>query len=286
MLRPSRWWATAITLARFSAIAPTMRRELPRPVRNEDLHDEVAPRDGEPEADDGAQRGGVDVPTSEHRRDEPLAAGAAGEDRGHRRRSGALDDELRALEQQHDRLRDLLVVDHDDVVEQVAEDRGGELAGMLHGDPVRDGRADGSSPASGAHAADCTPTSRSSGRSARSAIAMPDARPPPPDGDHDGAGARAAAARRARDRVFPDPRSRADPRTGARRSRRMRATIRSAAPTASSKPSPASSTSAPYPRAASTFAIGAPTRARRWWPGYRPREPPTRPPGRGCRRSP
>ena len=40
----------------------------------------------------------------------------------------------------------------------------------------------GARPASGAHAAACTPTTRSSGRRAASAIAMPDARPPPPTG--------------------------------------------------------------------------------------------------------
>ena len=37
-------------------------------------------------------------------------------------------------------------------------------------------------PASGAHAADWTPTSRSSGRSVSSAVATPEARPPPPTG--------------------------------------------------------------------------------------------------------
>ena len=40
----------------------------------------------------------------------------------------------------------------------------------------------GARPAKGAHAAAWTPTSASSGRSARSAIAMPEARPPPPTG--------------------------------------------------------------------------------------------------------
>ena len=40
----------------------------------------------------------------------------------------------------------------------------------------------GSSPASGAHAAACTPIRRSSGRSSRRAIAIPAASPPPPTG--------------------------------------------------------------------------------------------------------
>ena len=114
----------------------------------------------------------------------PVAADTAREQGGHRGRAGALDDELRALEQQHDRLRDLLVVDDDDVVEQIGEDRRGSArAGMLDRDPVRDRRARRAPcPANGAHAADLDADERSSGRSASSAIAIPDARPPPPTG--------------------------------------------------------------------------------------------------------
>ena len=55
-----------------------------------------------------------------------------------RRRARALDDQLRALEQEHDRMADLLVGDRDDVVEQVAQDRRGQRAGLLDRDALRD----------------------------------------------------------------------------------------------------------------------------------------------------
>ena len=48
-----------------------------------------------------------------------------------------------ALEQQRDRLGDLLVLDVDDVVEQVVEDRHRQLARVLDGDPVGDRAAAG-----------------------------------------------------------------------------------------------------------------------------------------------
>ena len=69
-------------------------------------------------------------------------------------RAGALDDELRALEQQRDRLADLLVVDDDELVEQLVEDRHRQLAGVLDGDAVGDRVA--VRPA-------CTPTRRTPG---------------------------------------------------------------------------------------------------------------------------
>jgi len=53
-------------------------------------------------------------------------------------RPGAFDDEFRALEQEHDRLADLLVGDGDHVVENVVEDRRGELARLLDRDSVGD----------------------------------------------------------------------------------------------------------------------------------------------------
>ena len=49
-----------------------------------------------------------------------LPASSAATGRG----AGALDEQLRPLEQEHDRLADLLVRDGDDLVEQLAEDRG------------------------------------------------------------------------------------------------------------------------------------------------------------------
>src|ERR687885_206935 len=56
-------------------------------------------------------------------------------------RSRAFDDELRALEQEHDRLADLLIGDADHVVERVLENPAGELADALDRDPVGEGPA-------------------------------------------------------------------------------------------------------------------------------------------------
>ena len=62
----------------------------------------------------------------------------AGEQRRDRGRAGALDDQLRALEQEHHRLGDLVVGDRDDLVEVGGEQRPRQLAGLLDRDPVAD----------------------------------------------------------------------------------------------------------------------------------------------------
>ena len=62
-------------------------------------------------------------------------------ERRDRRCAGALDDQLRPLEEEDKRLGYLLVVDHDELVHELGDDRARELAGMLDGDPVGDGRA-------------------------------------------------------------------------------------------------------------------------------------------------
>ena len=98
-------------------------RELSGPVGDEERDDQVAPRGGQPVADDRAERRRVDVAAGQHRARRALAADAAGDERRDGRGAGTLDDELRALEEEHDRLGDLLVVDDDDVVEQLVEDR-------------------------------------------------------------------------------------------------------------------------------------------------------------------
>ena len=116
----------------------------------------------------------VDVAAGEQCAHIARAADLPCEQRGDRGRAGTFDDELRALEQQRDRLGDLLVVDVDDLVEQLVEDRHRQLTRMLDGDAVGD-RPWPSRPA-------CTPTRRTPGRSARSAIAIPAASPPPPIG--------------------------------------------------------------------------------------------------------
>ena len=70
-----------------------------------------------------------------------------GRDRG---RARPLDDELHALEEEHDRVGDLGVGDGHDAVEPVGEDPLRQLARLLDGDAVRDRDArPGSRPANG-----------------------------------------------------------------------------------------------------------------------------------------
>ena len=103
-------------------------RELARPVGHAAAHDEVAPRNREPVAHHRDEQRRVDVAAGEHRHDAAGAADLAGEQRRDADRARAFDDELRALEQQHDRLADLLVGDGDDVVEHAVENAHRQLA--------------------------------------------------------------------------------------------------------------------------------------------------------------
>ena len=69
----------------------------------------------------------------------PLGEGGQGDG------SGALGDELGALRQQHDRARDLVLLDGDHPIQEVLQQRLGEATGMLDRDPVGDrgaGRGD------------------------------------------------------------------------------------------------------------------------------------------------
>ena len=69
---------------------------------------------------------------------EPEPVIATGEERGEPDGPGSLDEELRPLDAEHERLRDLVVRDRDRLVEHVLEDRRRENAGFLDRDPVRD----------------------------------------------------------------------------------------------------------------------------------------------------
>ena len=115
--------------------------QLARPVGDARADDEVAPRDREPVTHDRDEQRRVDVAAGEHDRDGAGTADLAREQRGDADRAGTLDDELRPLEQQHDRLADLLVGHVDHVVEQRVEDAHRQLAGLLHEDAVRDREA-------------------------------------------------------------------------------------------------------------------------------------------------
>ena len=88
---------------------------------------------------------GVDVAARQHGADDlgatdvdpPVHEGGDGHG------AGPLDDELRALQQQHHRLRHLVVGDRHDLVDVALDDRQREVAGALDGDAVADrvGRA-------------------------------------------------------------------------------------------------------------------------------------------------
>ena len=100
------------------------------------------------------------------------AADLAGEQRSDADSARALDHELRALEQD-DRLADRLVVDVHQVVEDVVEDRHGQVARLLHEDAVGDREA--RKAGLDAHDPEVGPQVTEGDRD-------PDASPPPPTG--------------------------------------------------------------------------------------------------------
>ena len=110
----------------------------------------------------------------------PSPADAAGEERRDADRARALDDELRRA-RAGATIASLISssVDVDDVVEQLVEDRRRQLARLLDGDAVGDR---GAVPPRAVRSAPARRRAARSGRSARSAIAIPAASPPPPTG--------------------------------------------------------------------------------------------------------
>ena len=114
-------------------------RELARPVEYPRAYDEIAPGERQPAPHHLHHERGVDVAPREQREHRSGAAAHQPlEDRGCAGGAGALDHELRPLGEEDDRLRDLLVVDRDDVVERLAEDPHRHLAWLLDRDPVSD----------------------------------------------------------------------------------------------------------------------------------------------------
>ena len=184
--------------------------QLARPVVEAAPHDQVAAGRGQPMPHDRDQHGRVDVAAGEDRDRRAFAAGLAGQQRGDTHRARALDHQFRALEQQHDRAADLVVVDRDQVVEHVLEDGARLDADLLDRDPVRNRRpGEPRLHPDDAHVGTHRPQRE---RDPRREAA-------PADRDHDRAGLR-VPARRARGRSFPGRRSRARPRTDGRTSRR------------------------------------------------------------------
>ena len=103
--------------------------QLPRPVGDSRADDEVAAGEREPVPHDLDQQGRVDVAAGEERGHRAGSADPPGEQGRDRCGARTLDDELDALEEQHDRLADLLVADGDDLVEEVLDERRRELPG-------------------------------------------------------------------------------------------------------------------------------------------------------------
>ena len=218
--------------------------QLARPVREARAQDEIAAGEREPVPHDRDQQRRVDVPAGEDGDHRAAAAHAVGEQRRDRRRARALDHELRALEQEDDRLADLLVGHDDDVVEDLAQDRRGQLARMLDRDALRDREA-----------ADLTAGERRERRRLHADQAR--VRLHRPDRERDARGEPASADRddhrlevgnlleRARARSSPVRRSPARPRTRGGTSRPRTAAWSSAAASASSNVSPCSCVCAP-----------------------------------------
>ena len=134
---PSRWCSTEITLPRSAATSD--RNLISSPGRSASCvrTTRYRPADVRPcRITEISIVASMFPPEDRHRR--ARSARPAGEERGDADRPGAFDHELRALEQQHDRLADLLVRDGDDVVQQVLEERHRKIARVLHGNAVRD----------------------------------------------------------------------------------------------------------------------------------------------------
>ena len=168
-------------MPRPSAIEVEHVAKLARPIGDEQADGEEAAGLGQPVAEHGDQRRRVDVARprarprpARSRRTRPARSAASPTAPAPSTRSfvrSSAEDE---------RLRDLLVRDLDDVVEDALEDRGRELAAVLHRDPVGDREARLADDADDAHA----------GPRSFSASAIPAASPPPPIGIDDRLGVR------------------------------------------------------------------------------------------------
>ena len=140
--------------------------------------------------DEHREQPAVDVAATQHQAD--LAADGSVRDRHHRGEAGgagALDHGLLDLEQGQDRGLERVLFDQENVGDQLAHDRQGELARRLTAMPSAivgrsgaSGRPRSACGTSRGSAAACTPTISTSGLSALAAIAMPEIRPPPPIG--------------------------------------------------------------------------------------------------------
>ena len=120
----------------------------------------------------------------------PLPARRPAEQRRHADGARTLDHELGALQQEHHRLGDVVLVDDDDLVDQRSISASVSSPGRLTAMPsaivsagsTATGSPSRSESANGAQAAAWTPTTSTSGRCVLIAIATPLTSPPPPTG--------------------------------------------------------------------------------------------------------
>ena len=191
---PSRRCSTSTTLRAAVGHHPQQAGQRPGPVGDHGGEHHPAARRGLAEADALREERGVDVAAGQHGADVAVVAAPFTQpciSAATRHRAGALDDELRALQQQHHRLGHLVVGDRHDLVDVALDERQREVARALDGDAVADrvGRA-GARSGDGRRASRCRarrprparrPRARPGSRVA-SASAMPPASPPPPSG--------------------------------------------------------------------------------------------------------
>ena len=199
----------------------------------------------------------------------PCSLDPAGEQRRHARRAGALDDELRPLEAEHDRLRDLPARDLDHGRCGV-EDRARQAAELLHRDAVGDRESFVTRP----HAHDASPGAFAS--------AMPAASPPPPTGTTTVSTSSSCSA--SSSPTVPWPATT----TGSSNAWMYVAPAASACSGRPARPARSPRRHAPRRRRSCAWPRPSPSARpaeRRSWPAPRPHAPPRRPPGRGCRRS-
>ena len=206
--------------------------------------------------------------------DGPVAGHATCEQRRDADCPRALDDELRPLEEQHDRLRDLLVAHLDHRLERALENRPCQLSRVLDRDPVGDRLL--------ARRADADQTRARPCRLQRDGDARGE--PTAADGHEHGARLGNLLGQLEADRALAGDHELVLERVDERRAASSR---HAAAP----PPRPPRSSRPPSrpPRRSSASRRPSPSArppGRRSWPRSRPRAPPTPPPGRGCRRWP
>ena len=186
-------WITSRRLAPLLSHERQQPRQRSRSVRDAREHSPAACRSGS--RDGGRSRPTArrprSLPTGSRHSCVPFRAQTPGKQRCHADGTRPLDDELRPLEQEHDRLRDIVLARPLRIRRPSA--RSAEASPPRAASPAipsaivtaastATGRPAATEAANGAQLSTWTPTTRTSGRMDLSAIATPLARPPPPTG--------------------------------------------------------------------------------------------------------